>query len=70
MSTQNKNEQYVITLDAIGDMIKTMESCRNCCREALTNEWDRSDDGFKSMIQDIDQVFDSMLTAPPMTPDA
>ena len=60
MSTQNKDEKYVITLAAIGGMIEAMDICRVCCREALSNEWDRSDDGFESMIQTIDQAFELM----------
>lgn len=37
-------------------MIETLKTLRMSCKEALSGEWDRSDDGFEAMITSIDDA--------------
>jgi hypothetical protein len=36
------------------EMYKELQTLGECCREALSGDWDRSDDGFIAMLESID----------------
>jgi hypothetical protein len=37
-------------------MLEQLQTLRECCREALSGDWDRSDDGFIAMLESIDAL--------------
>ena len=39
------------------DIVNQLAILRQCCEEALNDDWDRSDDGFESMKDGIDDLF-------------
>jgi hypothetical protein len=39
------------------DFVDTLKTLRRSCQEALSGEWDKTDEGFKAMIESIDEVF-------------
>jgi hypothetical protein len=41
---------------AAPEMFQELQALRSCCLGALNGDWDRSDDGFTSMLESIDAV--------------
>jgi len=41
---------------AAPEMYEELQTLRECCREALSGDWDRSDDGFIAMLESIDAL--------------
>ena len=39
------------------DIVSQFLLLRTCCEEALSDDWDRSDQGFTDMIDSIDTLF-------------
>lgn len=49
-------ESYLLRINAHEEMLATLKTVRKSCKEALSNEWDRSDEGFQSMIENCDEA--------------
>ena len=43
-------------INATPAMLKELETVRECCLEALDDQWDRSDDGFIAILLGIDAI--------------
>lgn len=43
---------------ALKPIAETLQTLHQCCEEAITGEWDKTDEGFRAMQEDIEQHID------------
>lgn len=54
--TQANAAFIVRAVNCHDELVETIKLLKRCCKEALSDKWDRSDDGFESMIEDCDRA--------------
>jgi hypothetical protein len=55
--TNEANAAHIVKcVNAYAPMMEALKTLRASCQEALSDDWNRTDDGFEAMIESIDDA--------------
>jgi hypothetical protein len=56
LASRKQQQANAHLIAAAPEMFNELQILRKCCEEALSGDWDRSDDGFTAMLEGINAV--------------